>query len=508
MEPFSPGVILAVYAEPLLEGRRVVVFGDATSSLAAELVERGARAVHVYDPEPSRAAVAAGRNRSKQISVVPLDEADIAVRDGAFDVAIVEDLSTARDPAALLKRVRRALSARGAAVIASPSPDTKLALLPRTSVTHGSAPLGYYALYDTVSAEFPEVRMLGQTPFVGYAVVDFAPEGEPEVSIDSGLVPGGAEEPEWFIALAGREAVECGAFSVVQLPASRVLSAGVDTKIAEELRAARAAEAHLIDRVATLEAEAATARAKQDEPRPDLSRELVSSLELALEKKEARLSELQARATAADARADQASEALEKRLGAFASEKAELEKRLGALTSEKAELEKRLGALTSEKTQASKQLSALAAEKTALATQLARRDAEKADALRELAARDAPLRKVEGAGRPVPAGALDDVGPLEAGLLDTGLLEAGLKERGERVRKLEADLREAERVGAELLRELRNARNGKPAPEGGVPKEVEPLMQKNARLMADLEAAGWTIQELEGRLSGATGAAR
>ena len=102
MELLSPSVVLAAYAEALLEGRRVVVFGDATSALPAEILERGARAVHVYDPEPARVtAVAAGKNRSKQISVVPLDEADVAVRDGAFDLAIVEDLSGAKEPAGL-----------------------------------------------------------------------------------------------------------------------------------------------------------------------------------------------------------------------------------------------------------------------------------------------------------------------------------------------------------------------------------------------------------------------
>jgi len=68
MEALPPSIILAAYAEALVDGRRVVVFGDATSAVAAELVERGARNVHVYDREPSRAALAAGQNRSKQIS--------------------------------------------------------------------------------------------------------------------------------------------------------------------------------------------------------------------------------------------------------------------------------------------------------------------------------------------------------------------------------------------------------------------------------------------------------
>src|SRR5882724_563624 len=226
MEPLSPSIVLAAYAEALIDGRRVVLFGDSTSGVADELVERGARNVQVYDPEPSRAALAAGQNRSKQVSVSPHDDADLAVRDGAFDVAFVEDLSIFDDRTALLKQVRRALSTRGAALIASPNPDAKTSVLPRTGAARTGAPLGYYELYDDVSAEFAEVRMLGQTPFVGYAVVDFAPEGEPEVSIDSGLLPGGTEEPEWFVALASRDPLDVDPMGIVQLPAQRLASGG------------------------------------------------------------------------------------------------------------------------------------------------------------------------------------------------------------------------------------------------------------------------------------------
>src|ERR1041385_5234065 len=222
MELLTPGIVLASYAEGLLDGRRGIVFGDSTSPLAEEMVGRGARSVHVCDPEPARAGEAAARNRSRQISIVPLDEADVSGRQGAFDVAIVEDLSNAHDAAALLKQVRRALSPRGVAFVACPSPEAKRPLVPRTGGGRGGAPLGYYELYDKVAAEFAEVRMLGQTPFVGYAIVDFAPTEELEVELDSGFLPNGAEEPEWFIAVAAREPVDLTAFDIVQLPASRV----------------------------------------------------------------------------------------------------------------------------------------------------------------------------------------------------------------------------------------------------------------------------------------------
>src|SRR5260221_2872770 len=389
MDALSPSIVLAAYAEPLLDGRRIVVFGDATSDLSAELLERGARSIHVYDAEPARAAVAAGRNRSKQISIVPLDDADIAVRDGAFDVAIVEDRSSGREPAILLKRVRRALSVRGAAIVASPTPDTKMSLLPRTSAAEWSAPLGYYELYDAVSAEFPEVRMLGQTPFVGYAVVDFAPEGEPDVSIDSGLVPGGAEEPEWFIALASRELVDCDAVGIVQLPALRVAGGGVSAALTDELRASRSAEARLLSRVAALEAEATQLRAELSRPMMDeakhregaLEQELsrreaaiaaleqepsrreaaIAALEQELSRREAPIAALEARAAPPDARARRGHEGISlpranaggeddarALLAKLSSEKESLASELSALKGEKAELFARTSAISAE----------------------------------------------------------------------------------------------------------------------------------------------------------------
>jgi SAM-dependent methyltransferase len=507
MDPLTPSVVLAAYAEPLLEGRRIVVFGDATSPLADELVGRGARAVHVYDPEPRRAAEAAGRNRSRQISVVPLDDADVAVRDATFDVAIIDDLTAVPDPALLVKRARRALLPRGVAIVASPNPEARFAMLPRASAGRGTT-VGYYDLYDAVSAEFPEVRMFGQTPFVGYAVVDFAPEGEPEVGLDSGLVPGGAEEPEWFIALASEEAVELDALSVVQLPAGPILGSG-GADLAGAVRAARTAESRLSERVAELEAENADLRAKQKSAKPDVSRERLTELERALEASRAELERaLEASRTELE-RALEASRAeLGKRNREVQEARAELERKRAALDEKDAfiaEIESRSAATDARAEQVAqeleasrkaaaaaaeleKQVAALVAEKLALG-------AEKASLAAALAEKEAELDKLVRVS-------------AEEAPEDLAKLEAALKERGEQIRKLEADLREAERVGKELVREMARL-NGRSREPSAAPAETggagAALATENARLRADLEAAGWTIEELEERLGRALG---
>ncbi|HEX4340381.1 MAG TPA: hypothetical protein VH062_30945 [Polyangiaceae bacterium] len=574
MEALSPSIVLAAYAEQLFDGRRVVVFGDSTASVAEELVERGARTVLVYDEEASRAAVAAGQNRSKQISIAPLDDADLAVRDGAFDVAFIEDLSSFAHPETLLRRVRKALSTRGTAIVASPNPEARVALLPRTSGARARSPLGYYELYDAVSAEFDEVRMLGQTPFVGYAVVDFAPDGEPDVSIDSGLVPGGSEEPEWFVALAGRERVECDPVGIVQLPASRVTSNAAGGAVAEELRLARSSEARLLDRVAELEVELAGARERAVDT---AALEHRGQLEAELLQRDASLADLQAQLTATetrdarardeitnlrksvsdartelenlrksakgdgDARAELESlrksaksaddarvelESLRKSARSADDARAELAKltpaqgrleaevqshkqRAGTLETEVQSHKQRAGTLEAELVARKQEIAGLAAQLAALAAKndgLSLRakalETEKATAGARLDQHGADLaaqrQKLAAAEAELAQFRADDETPKEL-----AALEAALQERGEHIRSLSAQLREAERVGRELLRERGRGSGTGPGANG-----PERLATENARLTANLEALSWTIEELEGRLATAGSGAR
>jgi hypothetical protein len=213
----SPSVALAAYAESWISGAKVVVFGDASSPLAERLVERGARHVQVYDLDAARAAEATAAATSKQVSYAPFDLAGSSLRDGFFDVGIVEDLAIAgRNPKDLLAPLSRALSRRGLALIGSRNSGVAARLIP--CPVEAAEPLGYYDFYEAVSQSFEEVRMLGQTPFVGYAIADFSASDASDVRLDTALLPGGAEEPEWFLALASALPVAPDAFSVIQLP--------------------------------------------------------------------------------------------------------------------------------------------------------------------------------------------------------------------------------------------------------------------------------------------------
>ncbi|HEY4105519.1 MAG TPA: hypothetical protein VGM44_16585, partial [Polyangiaceae bacterium] len=381
----EPSIALAAYAEPLADSRRVLVFGSALGALALQLLERGARSVHVCDPDPVRVAQATTQNRSTQISFSALADSDLSVRDSAFELSVIENLG-AFNALSILKKAHRALVPRGVAIVACPNPEASAPLLQASSAS--DTVLDYYALYDAVAAEFEHVRMLGQTPFVGYAIADFSASGEPEPALDTGFVPGGAEEPDLFLALASNQDARLDEFAVIQLPTRRLL--------------------------------ASLAHPKKSEPSASAK---VDAREVARLKTWA--NELEARASTADERADGA--------------EAELEALRGKLEAD----EKTHAALKSRHEQ----------ELAALRVKLAERE-------KELAQHTSENEKNELAA-----------------------YERQLSERGTEVRRLEGELRTAERTGRELVRELERRR----AEQAGTANaELERAL---AERDADLQAA-------------------
>ena len=213
MQLVDASVVLAPYLEPIVRGRRVAVFGDATNPLGSALLERGARLVHVYDPDPQRVAEAVARHpSSRSLVIAPLPEGELAVRDGAFDTVLVPQLSLFERADSVVARARRLVSEQGYAVFCAPNPDVSPGAGGREHL------LSYYELYDVVALQFPEVRMLGQVPFAGYIIADFAPDGEPDVVVDTSLVEQGGEEPSWFVALGTHQPRRLEPYTIVQVP--------------------------------------------------------------------------------------------------------------------------------------------------------------------------------------------------------------------------------------------------------------------------------------------------
>jgi len=448
-EPSSlePSIALAAYAEPLASNRRVLVFGNALGSLPLQLMERGARSIHVCDPDPVRAAEAAARNRSTQISFSSLADSDLSLRDGAYELALVDNLG-AYNPLSLIRTVKRALAARGAACVACPNAEAAFPLL-RGAPDRAATSLDYYALYDAVAAEFEYVRMLGQTPFVGYAIADFSASGEPEPALDTSFVPGGAEEPDFFIALASNQEVRLDEFAVIQLPTRRLLG---------NVNAPSAALAP---------APAASALASESAAQAKLHDAELGRLNQWIK-------ELESRASTADERADHSETELEAERAKLEVERAKLEAERQASAALKAQHEKELSAARAELSALRTQATNLRADASNKASELTRVTSELAERNRALAEQTAKLAEGN-------AGELAE-------------FERQLAERGTEVRRLEQDLRTAERTGRELVRELER-RTGEQTKHASL--ELERAL---AEREADLQAAAWTIESLSLRL--------
>jgi len=202
---------LCVYAEPLVAGRRVVVFGDATLGLGERLLALGARLVHAYDPQAARVAAASER-AARGLTILALPAGEFDVREGAFDLAVIVDVAEFPQPRALLARVRRLLAPGGAALVRARAVDADGRGRPRQGA------VDYYELYDLVAMQFAQVRMVGQVRWAGVALAELGRgEGEPDVTVDTQLVDGD-EGAEAFIAVGSQDDVRLAEYALVQVP--------------------------------------------------------------------------------------------------------------------------------------------------------------------------------------------------------------------------------------------------------------------------------------------------
>ena len=488
-EPSSlePSIALAAYAEPLASNRRVLVFGNALGPLSLQLLERGARSVHVSDPDPVRVSEATARNRSTQIAFSSLADSDLALRDGAFDLALVDNLG-AFNAVSVVRTAKRAVGSRGVAVFASPNPEAAFPLL--RSNNPAATSLDYYALYDAVAAEFEHVRMLGQTPFVGYAIADFSASGEPEPALDTSFVPGGAEEPDSFIALASTNEVRLDEFAVIQLPTRRLLAsigaapvapAPAPAPPAASPRANEGELSRLNQWIKELESRASTADERADHAETELE-ELRPQLEAERQAKAGLKAQHDKELSVLRAEASK----LQSELSAKAQESSAKSQDLSAKSSE-------LNAKSQELSASSSELRAKSSELSAKSNELSAKSSELSAKSSELSAKSSELSKLRGelTARDKQLAELTEKAEGSAELAE---FERQLVERGGQVRKLEQDLRTAERTGRELVRELERRRSDQSTLASA------DLERALAEREADLQAAAWTIESLSLRL--------
>jgi chromosome segregation ATPase len=213
---------LAVYVEELVTQKRVLFVGDP-SSPAPERLASSARSVDVVS---TRSRVR-GTRRGGRVNARRWPGAE---DEGRWDVVLVPDLAGAGlgEPGKVAELARWV--APGGVVVAG-TPDR----------AEGQAALGYEELFDLLDATFDHVRMLGQAPFVGFSVVDFAPPGELEVTFDGSILEGAGESAQRYYALCGDRDVVLDAYAVVQVPSRALAEAEAGARVRDEHRASELA---------------------------------------------------------------------------------------------------------------------------------------------------------------------------------------------------------------------------------------------------------------------------
>jgi hypothetical protein len=221
---------LCVLAEALVSGKRVIVVGDSSLGLHDVLSDLDARIVHVFDPAPDRPLEQTPPTQ-RGVVLRAMPEGDFDVRDGAYDLAVVPDLSAVSDAAALLSRLRRVVGTDGAVLCAATNADADEGA--------GSSGIGYYELYDVVSLQFSNVRMIAAMPMHGVTLAELGQdEIDAAVRVDTQLA-GDRSAPDAFVALASQHEMALDAYTIIELPAPRVERIGHDGTAMVELAQVR-----------------------------------------------------------------------------------------------------------------------------------------------------------------------------------------------------------------------------------------------------------------------------
>ncbi len=186
--------VLAV-SEAYCGERRCALVGAGSSPLAEALLRAGARSVHHYATDDERRPVPLRLDRT--LLVRPLPAGDFDVREGAFDLVVVESLAVLGDVATWLGRFRRLVGASGVLVAGAPRGDSG-------RENANSQTFSVHELDELLAVQFGWVDLRGLAPFHGMVV---APIGAPGTIGDFVLHPldDGRAAPESLVVVASQK---------------------------------------------------------------------------------------------------------------------------------------------------------------------------------------------------------------------------------------------------------------------------------------------------------------
>ena len=237
---------LVVYLEELARNRRVLLLGETAPRVERRLSD-AARTVDVASRERRTRASRRG---------LPVRSWPNASEKGAWDLVVVPDLAAASllEPAAFAE-IAGLLAPGGALVAALEASDESAR---------------YEAFYALVANHFPSLRVFGQAPLSGYALVDFAVGAPAEVSYDGSAA--GTTAPARWIAVAA-DGATLDPYAVIAVPEiSAPTVAGQEPRFEREAEAARSRLEHAEKRLEQAQREIARGAQKLDEARHESDR--------------------------------------------------------------------------------------------------------------------------------------------------------------------------------------------------------------------------------------------
>jgi SAM-dependent methyltransferase len=250
-----------IYLADLYRGKRVLEVGCQDGTSAAYLARGGAGQVMAVDRTAAIVELARSRHRLPNLSFAVAEYGALEIDDHSVDAVVVPSGVELVRWVGFLEEVRRVLAKTGTLVLSAGSADRPDA---KTGVS-------YHDLVARLEPLFGAVRMVGVTPFVGVALVEFSDEEDiPELELDTSLTSlgSGRDAVTEYVAVAGPTSGAARSYMIVELPTSEGITAVGDMRgvpagdaraLEERLREAEALAADALARLRDVEAAAGTA---------------------------------------------------------------------------------------------------------------------------------------------------------------------------------------------------------------------------------------------------------
>ena len=525
-------IVRCLYLEPLLPGKDVLVVAagdDAdTRAFLARLGVRSAEQAVPPERTPLPADMTALRGRA---DARPGEPRGLPFRDGAFDVAFVVEVADLPDPGLLFQELNRVLQPAGLVLAATRNASclSPIAVPPAGGRTEVWT---YSRLRALLATYFPTVRMVGQSPFLGYTFVEYDPRATPDVRLDTTLLEGRGEDPEFFLAVGARTRdatlplpalfqVPLQEFTVAEAPADETAEAPAETAalqalaveeaLAEARREGERLRTELADRniaIARLEQEVRRAEAEAAEAREKAARMAKAAED---ERRQEQRKAFEATFARAAQLVDIAPPPPPRPAGPVAEEDDLVVRRLRDELEDRRREAEQLRRAADEARRKLADAERRAAEAEPLRRQLDETRARLEDAERRAAEADAAVAAREAAERECAmAVAAREAAEGEARKA-VDAAEHRWRELGGRVAELERLAEERRRLVEDLLRELRH-QTGEPAapcvpdpvppPEAPSPED-DSIAEAWATAVGEVDALRSAVAQLEGELTGA-----